>query len=96
MSGVYNDAQRRASQKYIKNTDEIRTRVSKEKKQQILNHCESRNESTRHFILRAIDETINSDNKNNFYLVFVNKSKPTSIFKNNYLVTMQLKNVNSM
>ena len=41
-------------------------------------------------------KSINSDNKNNFYLVFVNKSKPTGIFKNNYLVTKQLKNVNSM
>lgn len=57
-------AQQRAVNKYMKeNYDEIKVRTEKGKKAKIKAHAESRGESVNSFINRAIDETIERDEK---------------------------------
>jgi predicted HicB family RNase H-like nuclease len=53
------EAQRKATDKYIKNTfDEIKVRVSKGKKQFIEEHAKKNDDSINGFITKAIDEKI--------------------------------------
>ena len=57
-------AQQRAVNKYMKeNYDEIKVRTEKGKKGRIKAHAESQGESVNAFINRAIDETIERDQK---------------------------------
>lgn len=57
-------AQQKAVSKYMKeNYDEIKIRAKKGKKDEIKAHAESNNESVNAFINRAIDETMERDNK---------------------------------
>lgn len=57
-------AQQKAVAKYMKeNYDEIKTRVPKGKKEAIKSHAEHCGESLNAFINRAIDETMQRDNK---------------------------------
>lgn len=56
------DSQRRATDKYIKNTfDDIKVRVPKGQKQVIQEHAESQGESVNGFINRSITQTIERD-----------------------------------
>ena len=62
----YSEAQRRANEKYnAKAYDEIKVRVHKGKKDTIKDHADKQSESVYSFINRAIDETMERDNKNN-------------------------------
>ncbi len=57
-------AQQRAVSKYMKeNYDEIKVRVEKGQKEAIKAHAEAHSESVNGFINRAIDETMERDNK---------------------------------
>ena len=57
-------AQQRAVSKYMKeNYDEIKVRVEKGQKEAIQAHAEAHSESVNGFINRAIDETMERDNK---------------------------------
>lgn len=57
-------AQQRAVNKYMKeNYDEIKVRTEKGKKAKIKTHAESRGESVNSFINRAIDETMEKDQR---------------------------------
>ena len=57
-------AQQRAFSKYMKeNYDEIKVRVEKGQKEAIKAHAEAHSESVNGFINRAIDETMERDNK---------------------------------
>lgn len=61
---AYSQAQNKATQKYIKeNYDEIKIRMPKGKRDTLKIHAQSRNESLNGFINRAIDETVERDNK---------------------------------
>ena len=58
------DARRRANEKYnSKAYDEIKVRVSKGNKEQIISHASLRGESLNGFINRAISETMMRDKK---------------------------------
>lgn len=58
------EAQKKATNKYIKEkTDEIKIRVPKGEKERIQAHAESRGESVNGFVSRAIEKTIERDNK---------------------------------
>ncbi len=58
-------AQQKAVAKYMKNNyDELKIRVPKGEKDKIKSHAESKGESVNGFVKRAIDETIERDNKN--------------------------------
>ena len=58
----YNDAQKRATMKYMKeNLDEIRVRVPKGRKEEIVAHASNRQESMAAFLTRAVDETMERD-----------------------------------
>lgn len=58
-------AQQKAVAKYMKNNyDEIKTRVSKGKKEVIREHATKNGESLNGFINRAIDETMERDKVN--------------------------------
>ena len=58
----YNDAQKRATMKYMKeNLDEIRFRVPKGKKAEIVAHATRRQESMAAFLARSVDETMERD-----------------------------------
>lgn len=60
--GRYTDAQKRAAQKYLKESvEDIRIRVPKGKKDIIKNYAEQRGESMNAFVVRAIDETMVHD-----------------------------------
>lgn len=56
-------AQRRAVSKYNKNIGRINLRLSKEKKEIIESHAREKGESVNGFVNRAIDETIERDNR---------------------------------
>lgn len=61
---AYSQAQNKATQKYIKeNYDEIKIRMPKGKRDTLKIHAQNRNESLNGFINRAIDETVERDNK---------------------------------
>ncbi len=56
------EAQRKASEKYVKNNyDEIKVRVPKGKKEIIQAHAAQQNESTNAFINRAVNEAMERD-----------------------------------
>ena len=58
-------AQQRAVAKYMKNNyDELKIRVAKGDKEKIKTHAENKGESINGFVKRAIDETIERDEKN--------------------------------
>jgi len=60
----YNDAQKRATMKYMKEKlDEIRFRVPKGKKDDITAHAEKYDKSMTKFLVRAVDETMEHDKK---------------------------------
>lgn len=60
----YTEARRRANEKYnAKAYDEIKVRVPKGKKDKIKAHAEKNGESLNGFVNRAIDETVERDNK---------------------------------
>lgn len=60
----YTDAQKKAIQKYMKETvEEFKIRVPKGQKDIIKAHAESMNESLNQFVIRAINEAIQRDNK---------------------------------
>lgn len=56
---------KKAHETYMTNHDyvEIKVRVTRERREKVKNHATSQNESTSAFINRAIDETIERDNK---------------------------------
>jgi len=57
------EAQRKATDKYIKDTfDELKVRVPKGKKATLQAHAAERNESLNGFVNRAIDEAVERDN----------------------------------
>ena len=56
------DARRKASAKYLKETvEDVRIRVPKGQKAVIKEHAEKQGESMNAFVIRAIDETMESD-----------------------------------
>ncbi len=56
------EAQKKASEKYVKNNyDEIKVRVPKGKKEIIQAHATQQNESTNAFINRAVNEAMERD-----------------------------------
>ena len=57
------EAQKRATENYLKTQDEMKIRVPKGKKDTIKAYAESKGESLNGFINRAIDETIQRDNE---------------------------------
>ena len=58
------EAQKKATQKWIKeNTEDIRFRVPKGKKEIIRNYAERHGESVNAFINRAVDEALERDAK---------------------------------
>lgn len=60
----YSQAQNRATQKYIKSAyDEIKIRIAKGNKEKIKAHAAERSESLNGFINRAINQTMEQDNK---------------------------------
>lgn len=60
------EARRRANEKYnARAYDEIKTRVPKGKKAELQAYAESRGESLNGFVNRAIDETMERDEKPN-------------------------------
>lgn len=62
MGATYSDAQKRASEKYLFNLDEIKVRMPKGQKEQIKAHAEVYDGgSVNAFIRRAITETIARD-----------------------------------
>lgn len=59
------DAQKRAQKKYMEKFVEVKVRMTPEKRSQIQDHAKKLGKSTTEFINRAIDETMERDNKNN-------------------------------
>ena len=58
------EAQKRATKKYIdEKTESIYVRVPKGQKESIKKHAESTGESVNEFVVRAIRETMERDNK---------------------------------
>lgn len=58
------EARRRASSKYLKETvEDVRIRVPKGQKEIIKTHAENNGESMNQFVIRAINETMERDNK---------------------------------
>lgn len=57
------DAQLRASKKYHDKFDDIKLRVPKGRREQLQKHAANRGESMNEFITRAINETIERDQK---------------------------------
>lgn len=58
----YTEAQKRASEKYLKESvEDIRIRVPKGQKEIIKTHAETLGESMNQFVIRAINETIERD-----------------------------------
>ena len=58
----YTDAQKRAAEKYLKESvEDIRIRVPKGKKAAVKAHADKQGESMNAFVVRAIDETIKRD-----------------------------------
>ena len=76
----YTEAQKRADKKYTSNTDQLRVRIPKGKKNDIEIHAGSMNESVGQFVIRAVDETIQNDNR------FFMYSKLTDLSHNSKLV----------
>ncbi len=65
MAGKYTPAQKKATEKYLKNSvDDLHVYLPKGKKEIIKSHAEARGESTNAFISRAIDETMERDADN--------------------------------
>lgn len=59
----YTDAQKRASEKYLKESvEDIKIRVPKGQKDIIKAHASKQGESMNAFVVRAIDETMERDN----------------------------------
>lgn len=59
------DARRKASAKYLKESvEDIRIRVPKGNKAKVQEHANAMGESMNSFVVRAIDETMERDNKN--------------------------------
>lgn len=60
----YTEARKKANEKYLKESvEDVRIRVPKGRKAEIKNHAESQGESMNAFVVRAIDEAIERDNK---------------------------------
>ncbi len=60
--GRYTEAQKKAIQKYLRETvEEFKIRVPKGRKDVIKNHASTQGESLNQFVIRAIDETIQHD-----------------------------------
>jgi Zn-dependent oligopeptidase len=57
------DAQKRAQKKYMEKFVEVKVRMTPEKRSQIQDHAKKLGKSTTEFINRAIDETMERDNK---------------------------------
>lgn len=57
------EQRKKSNEKYLSTLDEIKIRVSKGHKDQIKAHADSRGESLNGFINRAINETMERDNK---------------------------------
>ncbi len=58
------NAQKRATQKYIKNHyDRLEMRIAKGEKENILDHAIKHDGSLNKFLKRAVDETIERDNE---------------------------------
>lgn len=57
------DAQKRAQKKYMEKFVEVKVRMTSEKRSQIQDHAKKLGKSTTEFINRAIDETMERDNK---------------------------------
>ena len=58
----YTEAQKRASEKYLKESvEDIRIRVPKGQKEIIKTHAETLGESMNQFVIRAINETMERD-----------------------------------
>ena len=63
MGGKYTEAQARATAEYMKDKHTIRVVVTKEKAELIKKHASASGESMNGFIKRAINETMERDNK---------------------------------
>ncbi len=59
----FTPAQARAHKKYMENFVELRARVSLERREEIQAHAAAQGESVNAFINRAIQETMERDNK---------------------------------
>ena len=59
------DAEKRAQKNYIKKFARVEIRMTPEKQKLVLEHAVKEGESVNCFINRAIDETIEHDNKKN-------------------------------
>ena len=60
--GRYTEAQKKAIQKYLRETvEEFKIRVPKGQKNIIKNHAAAHGESLNQFVIRAIDETMQHD-----------------------------------
>ena len=61
----FTEAQEKAHKRYMKNFVEVKVRMIPEKRSIIQDHASKLNESATAFINRAIDETMERDNKAN-------------------------------
>ena len=59
----FTDSQAKAHKKYMENFVEVKVRMTPEKRAVVQKHAADRNESTTRFINRAIDETMDRDQK---------------------------------
>lgn len=57
------EARKRANDKYLESQDEIKVRVPKGRKAELQSHAEQRGESLNGFIVWAVDEAIERDNR---------------------------------
>lgn len=60
----YTEARKKANEKYLKESvEDIRIRVPKGNKSKIQEHAANMDESMNSFVIRAIDETMERDNR---------------------------------
>jgi len=59
----YTDARKEANKRYMENFVEIKVRTTPQHRETVKAHASSTDESVNSFIIRAIDETIQRDNK---------------------------------
>lgn len=64
---VYTDARKKADKKYTSNTDQLRIRMPKGMKSDIIAHADNMDETLGQFVIRAVDEAIKHDNRMRAY-----------------------------
>ncbi len=60
-SVTYTSARKKADKKYTSNTDQLRVRIPKGRKAELISHADDMNETIGQFVIRALDATIADD-----------------------------------